>query len=143
MDIIKLSFKIIVETSWDNLIIIIKLYKNNMDYEITQVIFFIFNYLILSIKYNYSLIFTIISNFKILNLIFFILYFYSQNIYLLIIYIPRIIFLIYNPKSKLHKMESIKKDINDTINVPNIKAFQKNVKLTLNDRIGTNEINKE
>ena len=37
----------------------------------------------------------------------------------------------------------IKKDINDTINVPNIKAFQKNVKLTLNDRIGTNEINKE
>lgn len=143
MDIIKLSFKIIVETSWDNLIIIIKLYKNNMDYEITQVIFFIFNYLILSIKYNYSLIFTIISNFKILNLIFFILYFYSQNIYLLIIYIPRIIFLIYNPKSKLHKMDSIKKDINDTINVPNIKAFQKNVKLTLNDRIGTNEINKE
>ena len=143
MDIIKLSFKIIVETSWDNLIIIIKLYKNNMDYEITQVIFFIFNYLILSIKYNYSLIFTIISNFKILNLIFFILYFYSQNIYLLIIYIPRIIFLIYNPKSKLHKMDSIIKDINDTINVPNIKAFQKNVKLTLNDRIGTNEINKE
>jgi hypothetical protein len=143
LDIIKLSFKIIVETSWDNLIIIIKLYKNNMDYEITQVIFFIFNYLILSIKYNYSLIFTIISNFKILNLIFFILYFYSQNIYLLIIYIPRIIFLIYNPKSKLHKMDSIKKDINDTINVPNIKAFQKNVKLTLNDRIGTNEINKE
>ena len=114
-----------------------------MDYEITQVIFFIFNYLILSIKYNYSLIFTIISNFKILNLIFFILYFYSQNIYLLIIYIPRIIFLIYNPKSKLHKMDSIIKDINDTINVPNIKAFQKNVKLTLNDRIGTNEINKE
>ena len=115
-----------------------------MDYEITQVIYFIFNYLILSIKYNYSLIFTIISNFKILNLIFFfILYFYSQNIYLLIIYIPRIIFLIYNPKSKLHKMDSIKKDINDTINVPNIKAFQKNVKLTLNDRIGTNEINKE
>lgn len=143
MDIIKLSFKIIVETSWDNLIIIIKLYKNNMDYEITQVIYFIFNYLILSIKYNYSLIFTIISNFKILNLIFFILYFYSQNIYLLIIYIPRIIFLIYNPKSKLHKMDSIIKDINDTINVPNIKAFQKNVKLTLNDRIGTNEINKE
>lgn len=40
-------------------------------------------------------------------------------------------------------MDSIKKDINDTINVPNIKAFQKNVKLTLNDRIGTNEINKE
>ena len=82
MDIIKLSFKIIVEISWDNLIIIIKLYKNNMDYAIIQVIYFIFNYLILSIKYNYSLIFTIISNFKILNLIFFFIFIFTAKTYI-------------------------------------------------------------